>query len=113
MVTARLVGRASIIAAAILTLAAGPASAAGAPQNGQNCYGAYESGFVAGPGGNPGSKHNPDPYFKDPETGGPTWNGPVTSYYAQQPGTTTPNGVSDNAQSTRKTYAACGGTAAP
>ena len=109
---AQLVGGASIIAAAILTLAAGPASAA-APPNDHNCYGATESGFVAGPGGNPGSKHNPDPNFTDPVTGGPTWNGPYTSYYAQQPGTTKPNGVSDNAQSNRETYAACGGTAAP
>jgi len=70
-----------VSAAAALTLAltASPASAA-APANGHNCYGAGQSGNVAGAGGLPGSKHDPAPGFTDPETGGPTWNGPVTSF---------------------------------
>ena len=75
------------IAAMILALTAGPASAQADP-NENNCYGAGQSGNVAGEGGLPGSKHDPAPGFEDPRFPGeevPTWNGPVTSFVAQQP----------------------------
>ena len=114
MLTTRRVGLASISAAAVLTLAAGPASAA-APPNDHNCAGSAESNFVSGPGGAPGSKHNPAPGFTDPrDNTSPTWNGPYTSYYAQQPasaGSGQPNGVSEFQQDFRVNNANCGSSA--
>jgi hypothetical protein len=111
MLTIQRVGWASILAAAILTLAAGPASAA-APPNDHNCAGSVESNFVSGPGGPPGSKANPAPGFTDPrDNTSPTWNGPYTSYYAQQPaspGSSQPNGVSEFQQDFRTTNANSG-----
>lgn len=44
----------------------------------------------------------------------PTWNGPYTSYYAQQPasaGSSQPNGVSEFQQDFRETNANCGSSA--
>jgi hypothetical protein len=72
------------VTAIMLTLMSIPALAQ-APQNENNCYGAGQSGNVAGKGGLPGSKHDPAPGFEDPVTGGPTWNGPVTRFVAQEP----------------------------
>ncbi len=76
-----------VIAAMMLALVAGPALAQATP-NGSNCIGASQSGNVAGQFGLPGSKTHPAPGFTDPVTGGPTWNGPVTRFVAQQPPST-------------------------
>jgi hypothetical protein len=109
----RVVTCASLAAAAIAAFTASPAYAE-APTNEHNCYGAGQSGNVAGKGGLPGSKTDPAPGFRDPETGGPTWNGPVTSFVAQQPGETDKgNALSDFQQSSRDAAANCGGTSAP
>jgi hypothetical protein len=75
------------MAAVMLALTASPALAQAEP-NENNCYGAGQSGNVAGEGGLPGSKTKPAPGFEDPRFPGegvPTWNGPVTSFFAQQP----------------------------
>jgi hypothetical protein len=71
------------VAAMILALTAGPALAAptGAPLNDKNCFGAGSSEFVAGPGGNPGSKHELSPEFKN-------FNGPATSSFVKDQGGT-------------------------
>jgi len=116
MLTLQRVGCASIIAAAIMTLAAGPAAAA-PPSNGHSCAGAAESAFVSkeSPGDAPGSKHDPAAGFTDPrDNTSPTWNGPYTSYYAQQDasaGSSQPNGVSEFQQDFRTTYANCSSSA--
>lgn len=108
--------RVLVTGAAVVLLSAvtaGPASAA-AQRNDNNCYGSGQSGAVSGPGGLPGSKVSPAPGFEDPENGGPTWNGPVTSYFAQQPATGTGgNVVSEFQQSSREANANCGNTGAP
>jgi hypothetical protein len=72
-----------VVAAMMLTLTAGPALAAptGAPLNENNCFGAGSSEFVAGPGGNPGSKVNPSEEFNN-------FNGPFTSNFAKTNGGT-------------------------
>ena len=73
-----------LLAVAVMLLAlttAGPALAAptGAPLNEHNCFGAGSSEFVAGPGGNPGSKANPSPEFNN-------FNGPATSSFVKEQG---------------------------
>ncbi len=79
----------------VLALTAGPALAQADPTNppaadeeeklnDSNCVGAGSADFAAGKGGLPGSKVSPAPGFEDPETGGPTFNGPVTSFFAKQ-----------------------------
>jgi hypothetical protein len=97
------------VAAMMLTLMSVPALAQ-APQNENNCYGANQSGRVAGQGGLPGSKVDPAPGFTDPVTGGPTYNGPVTRYFAKQPGETSPSILTDFQQFTRESDASCGET---
>ena len=69
------------VAAMILALTAGPALAAptGAPLNENNCFGAGSSEFVAGPGGNPGSAHEPSEEFDN-------FNGPATSSFVKEQG---------------------------
>src|SRR3954471_8711541 len=98
--------------AMMLALTAGPAFTYGAAPNGQNCLGNQQSGAVAGPDGNTGSPVNPVTNDR-----GSTWNGPYTSYYAQQPGSSVglpgssdyPNGPSGyQAGYHAPTYAACG-----
>jgi hypothetical protein len=85
------------VAASMFLLSVGPASADGAPPNSNNCYGAAQSAFVAGPGGNPG-----------------TTNGAVTSSFAQTPSATgTGNAVTDFQMAARDTNANCGNTGAP
>ena len=115
------------IAALILALTAAPALAQAAP-NENNCYGAGQSGNVAGQGGLPGSKADPAPGFTDPVTGGPTWNGPVTRFVAQEPPSTLeesfgipvspemaekPNAISAFQELNRETSASCGDTGQP
>jgi len=83
------------VAAMVLTVTAGPALAQADPTqppstneeellNAHNCVGIGSADFGAGQGGLPGSKVSPAPGFTDPETGGPTFNGPVTSFFAQE-----------------------------
>jgi len=87
-----------IIAAATSAVAASPASAQGVPNpNENNCYGTAQSGFVAGPGGNPG-----------------TTNGEVTSGAARsRPGQVGPNTLVDFQQAAREQNASCGTTGKP
>ena len=51
----------------------------GAPLNENNCFGAGSSEFVAGPGGNPGSAHEPSEEFDN-------FNGPATSSFVKEQG---------------------------
>ena len=103
-----------LTATAASTLILGGGVATAATPNDHNCYGAGQSGAVSGPGGLPGSKVNPAPGFTDPETGGPTWNGPVTSFFAQQPSSSgTGNFISEFQQTNREANANCGNTGTP
>ena len=86
----------AVVAAAAMALMGGTASAAGAPQNANNCYGVAQSAFLAGPGGNPG-----------------TTNGAVTSPLAQQRSLTRGSMLKDFQQNARETNASCGTTGAP
>jgi hypothetical protein len=91
----RVLIQASLAAATIAVLTAGPASAQ-APANANNCYGATQSDAVAGPGGNPG-----------------TTNGQVTSGVARTSGADKRNALADFQQNFREEHASCGGTGKP
>ena len=85
-----------------------------AKSNDNNCYGANQSGRVAGQGGLPGSKVDPAPGFTDPrDNTSPTFNGPVTSYYGNPklaPGEDSPSVLTDFQELTRESDASCGDT---
>lgn len=99
------------------TLILGGGAATAATPNDHNCYGAGQSDAVSGPGGLPGSKVNPAPGFEDPRFPGegvPTWNGPVTSFFAQQPSSSgNGNFISEFQQTNREANANCGNTGTP
>lgn len=86
------------VAAVVLAAAASSALAQATP-TGSNCYGANQSGNVAGQGGLPGSPQDPAPGFTDPRDNiSPTWNGPVTSFFGNPklaPGTDSPSVLTD------------------